>query len=367
MNSLISGNSEVMKMVTEALKFHNADNIFLQPLQEGKQFQQRGEQMLALVNSTIRRRGPQSLQVRETKLHMIHKTGDGHFEIEFSEQVLPMTLCPFSLSLVAKGNYLFLFGTDAKYYRPIVVRFDVRKNTWLELRNPPYNASLGIGATLLKDFIYLFGGEHITKEKLNSAETFITTNSSNISAEASKYSIKTNSWSKLQNLPRPCAFHSAASHGNYVFCAGGNSVDEFASDKLYAFDVVGKIWLSKASMIHKRSHFSREAAKAKLVACGGEEAASVEIYDILEDQWTVIQGGVLEHHISLVTIELNENVYVIGGTSMDEDADLKTDNVSLVDVNKATIRRESKIPFRVASHACTLLTIPNTAATRKSS
>ena len=37
--SLISENPQVMKMVTEALQFHSTDKVFLQPLQEGKQFQ----------------------------------------------------------------------------------------------------------------------------------------------------------------------------------------------------------------------------------------------------------------------------------------------------------------------------------------
>ena len=75
---LISENPDVMTMVTEALKFHTPDRVFLQPLQEGKQFQPRGEQMLALIHST----GPLAIQsstVGETKLHMLNKSDHNPF------------------------------------------------------------------------------------------------------------------------------------------------------------------------------------------------------------------------------------------------------------------------------------------------
>ena len=248
-NTLILNNVQVMKTVREAMRFHSNDNTFLQPLQEGKQFQPRGEQMLALIRSTVNRTGENP--VVETKLHMIHVIGDNSFENEFSEEVLPMKLYPISLSLVTKGNYLFLFGIDVECWREIAVRLDVRKNTWLDLKYPPYRASQGRRATLLKGNIYLFGGLHVTRETAVGANAANTVDVNNISADAFKYSLDTNSWSILQNLPKRLVFHAAASQGNYVFCAGGFSVEansRICSDKLYAYDIVGKIWLSKASM-----------------------------------------------------------------------------------------------------------------------
>ena len=360
-SQIISKNPEVMRMVSEALLFHSNDKVFLQPLQEGKHFQPRGEQMLALIKSTTRREG-QSYRTEDTKLHMIRGTGDKPFHMEVSEQLLPMTLDPYSLCVVTKGNYLFLFGADAKYFRPMAVRFDVKTNTWLDLKPPPYKTSIGIAATLLKDNIYLLGGFDLTEE------CNLKVNPNHLSECASQYSIETNTWSKMQNLPKHLGFHSAAAHGKYVFCAGGCSRNAFSTDKLYAFDVVGKIWLTKASMNNQRVNFSLEVVGAKLIACGSRDLPNVEIYDITDDQWTLIQNGVLEHNLFPATIVMNKKVYIIGGSARDED-DRKsmTDYVSSVDVDNAMVHKVSSLPFPVQHHASALLTVPNTTLPRPQS
>ena len=193
---LISENPPVMTMVTEALRFHSDDNIFLQPLQDGKQFQPRGEKMLALIYGSTRVSG-QSFTIGEAGLCMISETDGKPFHNLFSEQSLPMILHPRSLSVVTKGNYLFLFGTDAQYCRPIVARFDVKTNTWLDLKPPPYKASIGMAAVLLESNIYLLGGLCITNGSQNLNPPI---NSSDILTYFSQYSMETNSWSKLENL-----------------------------------------------------------------------------------------------------------------------------------------------------------------------
>ena len=354
-NELILNNAEVMKMIREALQFLSNDNIFLQPLQEGKQFEPRGKKMLALIQSTFRCEG-QSMTAVKTKLHMFNFTESKPFQTQFCEETLTVALCPSSLSVISKGNYLFIFGTDVEYIRAVAMRFDVTRNTWLDLKLPPQRASVLVAATLLNGNIYHLGGMHLTKGKENAIDP------SNLSASVSQYCIETNSWSKLENLPRPLAFHSTASQGNYVFCAGGFSQDLRSTDKLYAFDVVGKIWLTKTSMNNIRTQFSLEAVGEKLVACGGREAASVEIYDIADDQWTLIQNGILEHHVDSATVVLNDKVYLIGGRGDDGNGAMSLkDCISCVDVNNATIRRVSSLPCIVNGHVCGMLTVPNTA------
>ena len=358
---IIAENSQVMRMVSEALRFHG--KLFSQPLQEGKQFQPRGEQMLALIEGTSSGIG-QSFTVDETKLHMLNVTGDKPFSKQISQQVLPMTLHPCSPCVVTKGNYLFLFGMDAEYFRPIAMRFDVKINTWLDLKQPPYKASIGMDATLLGDNIYLLGGSHFSKDHPN------TVLQDDLTMCVSKYSVEINSWSKTENLPKPLACHSGASHGNYVFCAGGytrqlNSPDEVCTiDKLYAFDVVAKIWLTKASMNHKRVHFSLQSVGTKLIACGGWQSPTVEIYDIADDQWTLIQNETLTNNEYPATIALNGRVYVIGGSDTEDISDpdslLGSDCVSCVDVDNATIDEVSILPFAISGHSCALLTVPDT-------
>ena len=137
-------------------------------------------------------------------------------------------------------------------------------------------------------------------------------------------------------------------------------MDTNPTDRFYAFDTMGKIWLSKASMNSKRAMFGLEVLGAKPVACGGAGMESVEIYDIADDQWTLIQNWVLEHNIYPTTVVLNGSVYVIGGATSAINGPLtNTDDVSMVDVDKATIRKVSRLPFKVGSHSCAVLTIPN--------
>ena len=349
---LISGNPQVMKMVTEAMRFHNNDNIFLQPLQEGKQFQPRGEKILALISGTTTGSG-ESLTIGETRLYMISETDGKPFHNLVSKQSLPMNLHHHSLSLLQKGNYLFLFGTEAQYCRPIAGRFDVKTNTWLDLKPPPYKASIGMAATLLESNIYLLGGMCITNQSQKFPPLIIP---SDLVTYFSQYSIETNSWSKLENLPKPLVYHSASSHGNYVFCAGGYSVNSNQTDQLYAFDVVGGIWLTKAAMKKRRVDFSLEVVGAKLAACGGQFSPNVEIYDIADDQWTLIQNCNLDNLMYAATVVLNDLVYVIGSAARDENgAGVETDYVSCIDVDNATIHRVSNIPLKVSVHSCAML------------
>ena len=156
-----------MMMVREALRFHSAENLYSQPLKEGIQFRPRGELNLVLIQGL--NGDTESGTVRETRMHMLNATGDEPFNTQFSEQSLPKAFYPFSLCMVTEGNYLFLFGADAEYIRPVAMRFDVKTNTWLDLKSLPYTASTYTAATLLKGKIYLIGGMHITEGSENYA------------------------------------------------------------------------------------------------------------------------------------------------------------------------------------------------------
>ena len=125
--SLITENPEVMRMVREALRFHSAENIYRQPFHEGTQFQPRGEQKLVLIRSQKRN------STWETMMHILNASGNEPFHTQFSEQVLLRAFSARSTSVVTEGNYLFIFGTEAEYVRPIAMRFDVKTNTWLNL------------------------------------------------------------------------------------------------------------------------------------------------------------------------------------------------------------------------------------------
>ena len=227
----------------------------------------------------------------------------------------------------------------------------MKKNFWLSLTAPPHTALEGMASARLANNIYLLGGRSSNKPGGNNSTIF---------PHVFRYSLETDSYSKLENLPKPLAFHSAASHGNNVFCAGGltSSTDAQPLDKLYAYDVVGKIWLSKASMQQKRLRFSMQVLGAKLVVCGG--GGSVEIYDILSDQWTLMQNAGLEDTIDSMSIVLNGKVYVMGGCKKCSDGIWRpVDKVSCIDVDGGRIDSVTNFPFALNSRHCALLTVPN--------
>ena len=92
-NVLISENPQMMMMVREALKFHSAENLFLQPQKKGKQFQPRGELKLVVIRNV--KRNTDSGAVTETEMHILNATGDEPFQTQFSEQSLPRAFYPF--------------------------------------------------------------------------------------------------------------------------------------------------------------------------------------------------------------------------------------------------------------------------------
>ena len=353
---LIYENSRIMKMVREALRFHSNDKLFSQPLQEGRQFHPRGEQKLVLIPCGTRDAG-YSVKEKDTKLHLFNISDTDPFPSLYTTHSLPMAFVFRSISVAKRGNFLFLFGADTEYFKPVALRFGVRTNAWLDLKSPPCKASAGQAAAVLQNDIYLLGGMNVTKESL-------TMDSTCFSPHVFKYSIEENSWSQLKDLPLCVAYHSAASCGGFIFSAGG-FVGTTTTDKLFAYDVAGNVWLTKASMNCKRAMFGVEVIGRKIVACGGlsqpTAANNVEFYDTAEDQWTLLQNAVLDHCLSPGTVAMNGIIYVIGGSILENDLSRTgTDSVSRVDVQNGTIEKTSSVKFSGSCHVCSILTVPNT-------
>ena len=355
---LIYENSRIMKMVREALRFHSNDKLFSQPLQESRQFHPRGEQKLVLIPCGTRDAG-YSVKERDTKLHMFNITDTDPFPSLYTTHSLPMAFVFRSISVAKKGNFLFLFGADTEYFKPVALRFDVKTNTWLDLKSPPCKATAGQAAAILQNDIYLLGGMNVTKESL-------TMDSTCFSPHVFEYSIEENSWWQLKDLPLCVAYHSAAACGGFIFSVGG-FVGTSTTDKLFAYDVAGNVWLTKAPMNCKRVMFGVEVIGRKIVACGGlsqpTAANNVEFYDTAEDQWTLLQNAVLDHCLSPGTVAMNDVIYVIGGSILENDLSRTgTDSVSRVDVQNGTIEKTSSVTFSGSCHVCTILTVPNTAS-----
>ena len=108
-----------------------------------------------------------------------------------------------------------------------------------------------------------------------------------------------------------------------------------------------------------------EYVSDSIVACGGivhnESRTSVEIYSVLENQWTMMQNTSLIHAVCSATVVMNDKLYVVGG--MRKEPDNKWTNmetVSCIDVKAGKLYRVSMLPFQSGIHVCALLKVPRT-------
>lgn len=135
--------------------------------------------------------------------------------------------------MTTKENYLFLFGVLNESFNPVALRYDVVNNNWTDLKIPPFQAWIGSAAALCKDNIYLIGGMNVTKDLTALDQSHFTSNNH-------MYSIQSNSWTKLNNLPKKTAYHAVVSHNDLIYCGGGYQME--ASPNLYAYDIHDQFW-----------------------------------------------------------------------------------------------------------------------------
>ena len=176
------------------------------------------------------------------------------------------------------------------------------------------------------------------------------------------YSIQSNSWTKLNNLPKKTAYHAIVSHKD-IYCGGGYHAQSEASSNLYAYDIHGKLWLRKANMNSGRFSFCLEAMHDSVCACGGFSRSNttinnIEVYSIFYDQWTILHDITLKHPESPSTVVCNGDIYIVGGGSKDHHCIPRIQSVALT--FQATRSQVSKLPLSFSRHRCAVLTVPRT-------
>ena len=117
---------------------------------------------------------------------------------------------------------------------------------WIGLRAPPAKPTVGASAARHGDFIFLTGG-------INVSESTAAFNTDFNTATTLCYSIEKNTWQQCSDMPQ------ALTHDNSSCVAGGAiRSEQHCSSALYAHDIIGKLWLTKARMHLKRYMFCLE-------------------------------------------------------------------------------------------------------------
>ena len=350
-------NKACRNLVTEALRFHS--HPFTQPLQVGPQYQARGEKKLVIVPCGTRNNG-YVVRETETQLQILNISQEEDAVLEDGVREFPISFAFRSMAVVTKSNYLFLFATDNTSFNSVALRFDVTANKCVDLKAPPCQATIGSAVARSEDEIYLIGGMVVTKDSGALDPRFFT-------AKTLQYTIGSNSWVEVCAIPQAMTYHAAAAHGDFIYVAGGYIGLGHAetTPRMYAFDISGNMWLTKAEMYHSRYQFSLETVNDNIYACGGRSRdystgeTSIEVYSVMNDQWTILENVILEHCVSSDTFAFDNKLYIVGGRQKDQDGNwCDSDIISCVDVADNSLSRLLNLPFQSARHVCAMLTVP---------
>ena len=310
---MVFDNHDYKVMVKEACTYHS--NIYTQPLYDGLLNRSRGKPRVMIIPSGKLANG----------YNVAGNGGDEYFldfpnfQKKTMSAVLKTPIVLESMKGVQVNNFVFLFGADCRGYQNFTKRYDATNDTWLSLTGAPCKAKIGTSVARLDDKIFFIGGMFVgEKDEFR----FII---DNITDESYVYSISSNDWKRIENLPVETVGSGACSYQNFVYVSGGYvkgrlPLDERTSDQLCVYDVKAKSWLKKKSMNHARCHHLMVAINENLYVLGGRAvtfsfpAKYVEMYNITADQWTDIYEPFAA--ISGSSFVVGNQLYVTGGNSV---------------------------------------------------
>ncbi len=297
---LIDERKECRALVRKALTYQG--KIFEKPLCSELQIKPRGKEGLFIIKSD-----------GEKTTVEIHSCLHNH-GCEPTRSQPDLKLLPHSMSAVQLNNFLFLFAVDSETLQPVSLRYDATTAEWLYLAPFPGRASEASAAAILGDDIYLLGGSCVSKSDSEGASP---------NGDAFLYKIASNKWVKLANVPQSTDWSaaSASQENGYVYISGGGNKNRVTAS-VYAYDTKAKLWLSKPSMTQARLGHLMEAYEGKLYVLGGvtmkqhgEQTTNVntiEIHDIVSEQWTVLEGQSL-YICAGYSIMKNKTIFTLGG------------------------------------------------------
>ncbi len=197
----------------------------------------------------------------------------------------------------------------------------------------------------LSMYIYLIGGMFVNA-KYVSDYSFGPEHMSSITYS---YSIPTNKWRKLENLPQRLAKLASCSVGTVVHVTGG--IQE--TNKHYAYDIAASVWLTKPRMRHARSGHVMESVESALYVFGGEKSGNnvqvIESYDVSSEQWTVIKTAKYDGSCCASFVD-EDGIYITGGHRKNITGYHRVDDIYKYDVRSQTIAVQDRSLRYVENH-----------------
>ncbi len=347
-DSIIQVNLKCREMVEDAMLYHT--NLFSQPLYEGTLNKPRGDPGLILIPTCQRGEG---YNVTEDHADINFLSFLGLKNYNGNSQVdIPIVFD--TMSSVQIKNFLYLFGVNNTGYQNFAKRYDASMGTWLELASVPGPAVVHPAIARSGKQIFLLGGMVVDKK------TQFLIDPDHIIDSVYMFDIPQNMWSESKALPAKMAFAAAAEIQGNIYFAGGEPSEEDTSNKVWAYDIKAKVWLTKAPMNHRRCYHTLQAVDGRLYAFGGRTVdndvytKSIEMFDPLANQWTVLLNNAFDNH-SCSSFATGNKIYLVGGHRSPFD-----EQVYVYDIEKNQVTRmNGKLPSDCRRNICASMILPN--------
>ncbi len=318
-DGMIANNTNCLKMIGEAMKYHGNSNK--QPLYEGNLNQPRGVPSVLLIsNGSLVNKQSFATESESEPVYLLK------FPIFFrsrniSDVSLEKPIVFDSLSSIQVGNFIFVFGTNNEGFQNFTKRYNASNDTWMEMVPVPRDPVIGYAAAYVEGKIYLLGGMLVTRKTKYGVVSKIITN------KVFVYDIASNTWCEGIKMPLRLLYPAAATLHGIIYVTGGyfctsDNDEATTGKKVCAFDKQANLWLIKPPMNFPRCQHVLEAVEDKLYAIAGRDelanSTSVEVYDPQTNQWSVLQHNVLVEFGASSFVH-GHNIFIVGGTEACED------------------------------------------------
>ena len=229
--------------------------------------------------------------------------------------------------------------------------YDTRVNTWRKTADMPTPRIIP-QAVVFSSEIYVFGGYDRTRVRGDFYKKIV-----------EMYDARTNTWTRMRDMPTLRRNFSAAIVDGMIFLIGGTVYDKIldrqvATDLVEAYDPLTDRWEKRLNMPTKRSRTDAAVVDGKVYVIGGEVPLPglgladsflqrIEEYNPRTDQWRRLPDMPM-FKFSFATVAVDNEIYTIGGYTLNNGFQLR----NAVDVyNPAFNKWRSTKPIQIAKTA----------------
>jgi hypothetical protein len=213
---------------------------------------------------------------------------------------------------VVRGYIVALSGesddstANAEIYSPL-------ENVWSSLPSLPMKIR-GMACIAYDDQVIAIGGQDVDGNSVvSSAQVLDFKFSSSSSSQEIKNGIR---WVSNEEVLLESRYaHSAVVYEDEVWVAGGTTANDAYSTSVETLSYKNGSFKSGSfmpSMVKGRRHFQLVVCKGKLYAIGGDDEATIECFDSVDNEWKIVTSFPT-YKTNFSATSDGENIYIFGG------------------------------------------------------